>query len=217
MLFGQQKESVEVAVPGAGTFVFSELRFAPSTGEVTGVISNETGENWPKLEFVVEAQANCAGQREALRLIVIGSLGEDPTAFSGNPTWDPRWATECAAKYFTVEHRFGKSVEQIKRDAASAKTAETAAEIKRKADAEQSAKYEANARAEEREAARARKVRDAEEAIEEYSRRRADAEYLAKRNANCATLRKATIDRKVSDLTVRETQLVNACQAVGLY
>lgn len=202
ILFCQQKESVELTVPGAGTFVFSQLQYAPSTGEVSGVISNKTGENWPKLEFIIEAQATCAALAGvgSLRLIVVGSLGEDPTAFSGKPTWDPWWATECAAKCFTVRRGLGgKSVEQVKKDAASAEAAE------------------AKARADEREAARARKVRDAEEAIAEYSRRKADAEYLAKLRANCATIRKATIDRKVSDLTVRETQLVNACQAVGLY
>jgi len=35
--------------------------------------------------------------------------------------------------------------------------------------------------------------------------------------AICASIRKATIDRKVSDLTVRETQQVKACQALGVY
>jgi len=56
----------------------------------------------------------------------------------------------------------------------------------------------------------------------EYARRRAVAQ--AKERAEQAQMRSVchkvwgeTIDRKLSDLTVRETQRVNACQGLGMY
>ena len=53
--------------------------------------------------------------------------------------------------------------------------------------------------------------------IERYGK---EKERLMTRMAHmdeCAAVYRATIDKKTSDLTMRESQLVKACQAIDLY
>ncbi len=144
-------------------------------------------------------------------------MGVDPTTFSERPRWDPPWSVRCAAKYFTVQLASGKSIEQTDRDAVLQKSEEIAKEAKRTADREAVQEQAERFRSEEEKRIAAKKVSDAKEAIEEYLRNKAEADHQAKLKATCVVIRKATIDRKVSDLTVRETQQVKACQALGIY
>ena len=59
----------------------------------------------------------------------------------------------------------------------------------------------------------ARKAREAREAIEAAQHQR----ELKQIRASCLAIYIGTADKRVSDLTVRETQFVQACQGMGLY
>ena len=61
--------------------------------------------------------------------------------------------------------------------------------------------------------AESKKVKAAQDAAKANAERRAKAELRAR----CAAVYEATIDKKMSDLTVREEEQVRACRTLGLY
>jgi hypothetical protein len=66
------------------------------------------------------------------------------------------------------------------------------------------------------EQARARQLKADQDRREELKRQAAAAEAQRIRT-NCAAIYKATIDKRTGDLTVRETEQINACSALGAY
>ena len=100
-------------------------------------------------------------------------------------------------------------------------------ELKAKQDAEAAGRAEAQAKEDEAEAARRKRLtaeqkRKQAEVDARYAKMKAEedakaAEERRKLRAACTVIFQSTADKKVKDLTVREEQQVRACQALGLY
>jgi hypothetical protein len=83
---------------------------------------------------------------------------------------------------------------------------------------EESERLEANINAAAAAAERKRKrARDAQHEAEDRVRQAAEDAKTAKIRAACTVIYARTVDKKVGDLTVRETQQVQACQLAGMY
>jgi hypothetical protein len=113
----------------------------------------------------------------------------------------------AAARHEAWEKEVGiEEKKQAAADAAAAKRKATAdaAAAKRKATADAAA-------------AKRKATADAAAAERKATTDAAKAAEWAKLKAACAAIYRATVDMKVSDLTVRETEQVQACQVLGLY
>jgi uncharacterized membrane protein YqiK len=106
------------------------------------------------------------------------------------------WAEEASRRGLPISCKLPLAAQ------AEAKKAAAEAERKRRLAAEQKRK-------DAEEAARLAKIKAEEDA--------GAAAERARIRAACASIYKTTADKKVSDLTVKEAQQVQACQALGLY
>jgi hypothetical protein len=113
--------------------------------------------------------------------------------------WEKEVAIEEAAEAAEAKRKAPAEAAEGKRKAAA-----KAAEAKRKAAADAA---EANRKT----------AAEAIEAKQKAAAEAAEAAKLAKLKTACVTIYRATVDEKVSDLTVRETEQVKACQMLGLY
>jgi len=110
-----------------------------------------------------------------------------------------RVAAEATAK---AERDRITAAARAKREAREAEQSRAAAQAKARKDAADAA--------DRKRLADEQKKRDAEEEAEAAEKRRTV-------RAACAAIYKNTVDKKISDLTVREEQQVRACQTLGLY
>jgi hypothetical protein len=130
----------------------------------------------------------------------------------------------AANEKFHIDGTTGETVdlERQLREIKAKREADAAVEAEQERIAAQADAKRAAAEAErKRRLAAERKRKDAEDAarsakIKAEEDARAAAERARVRTA-CATIYKNTADKKVSDLTVKEAQQVQACEALGLY
>lgn len=221
---------VAVKAPSTGIFEFSELRLSSTGALIFGLITNRTGQTWPAIEFAIEASGTCAGEAYTWHLRLTGSLDEKPQRFSETPKRASPAGARCEATAFAVRYIGGLSTELMRQydaiapgqltaeqrqslNAAQLKHAEIEAELQRRTEEERFRTSEKDYAEKLAELSRQQeRTRAANEKL-----RAAEAAAMKQVQENCAKIWAQTIDRKISDLTVRESEQVQLCRSLGAY
>lgn len=110
-----------------------------------------------------------------------------------------------------------EAIAQAEMDRAAAAAAAAVAEAQAQKDAAQAKKNAAEAVRRRQLAAEQKRKQAEAQAADERKAEEAAAEERRKVRTACSTIYQNTVDKKISNLTVREEQQVRACQTLGLY
>jgi len=226
---GLYADDISIPLEDGKVIIHADFVWAP-TPELFLELANQSGSPWETLKLDFEVGALCDGDPRQFSVPFIGSLGWSKDFELKKKASVPmfslvgkvdRCRTEIIRGRLVVAKNSNTSIDSVAEEKPDLH--EELKTIKVKRDAEAAALAE-----EERKAAEEQARQDAEEAARqkrleaEHTRKQAEADRktAAERRrlqAVCRVVYRNTIDKKITDLTVREEQQVRACQALGMY
>lgn len=193
---------------GDGRIVIQNVSFFKETGyhyftpQLSFLALNKNASEWSELRLKFQIDAVCNGKpRQWTESVALSDLGSRAKSYTGTP--QPGELGVCSQETFEAVVEFAEN-EDMRTNYLTGEVNDL-----------KTPRLEAKKRAEEE-----RKAEQAEIAREqaEFDREQArlDREQRQRRTA-CARIYRNTADKKISDLTVKEDQLVKACQGLGYY